>query len=47
MYNMNIEQKIQLAKIGHPKHLDILIHDSDPYVRSLVAIHGNDKPGMY
>ena len=40
---MNIEQKIQLVKIGHPKHLDSLAHDSDPEVREHVAYHGNDK----
>ena len=40
---MNTKQKIALVKIGHPKHLDTLVHDSNPYVRGYVAIRGNDK----
>ena len=37
------KQKIALAIIGHPKHLDALVHDSKPSVRCKVAKHGNDK----
>ena len=40
---MNTEQKLALIKIGHPKHLDTLVHDSNPYVRWHVAYSGNDK----
>ena len=40
---MNTNQKIALVKIGHPKHLDALVHDSDPEVRWNVARYGNDK----
>ena len=38
---MNTKQKIALVKIGHPKHLDTLVHDKDPWVRWRVAKYGN------
>jgi hypothetical protein len=39
---MNYKQKLALIKIGHPKHLDQLVHDKDPDVRWNVAIYGNE-----
>ena len=36
-------QKIALARINHPKHLDSLVHDQVHHVRESVAKRGNDK----
>ena len=36
-------KKAQLISIGHPKHLDSLVHDKNPMIRSLVAEKGTDK----
>ncbi len=38
---MKYEQKFALIQIGHPKHLDQLVHDEDPDVRRYIAICGN------
>ena len=40
---LTLDQKSALCQIGHPKHLDSLVHDKNPYVRWTVARHGNDK----
>ena len=40
---LTLNQRKELAKIGHPKHLDSLVHDTDPCVKRLVAKFGNDK----
>ena len=40
---LTLDQKSALCQIGHPKHLDSLIHDEDPDVRRNVARNGNDK----
>jgi len=40
---VNDPQKEALAKIGHPKHLDKLVHDNSGLIREAVARSGNDS----
>ena len=39
----NFNQKYLLCQIGHPKHLDTLVHDKNIHVRCNVVRYGNDK----
>ena len=39
----NLEQVNELAKIGHPKHLDKLANHKKSYYRHFAAQYGTDK----